>query len=258
MNSLRGVIAILLLVLLFVFPVSSARAQFTPSGVSVSMDISDNNLKDGSVLCSFSDGIKQCAAEYDANMFGVYVENPSIAIMTLSSPSGKNVVSSGKAYVRVLNVNGVIKKGNFVTSAKVSGVAELADKSGNVLGVALEDYDQSDKTVEGKIMVALNIRPAIVAKSSRGNLVETLREGFLAPTLTPLASLRYLLAIIIAIAAFILGFVYFGRVAKGGVDAMGRNPLAQKAIQFTVVINLVLTVVIMVGGLILAYIILII
>jgi hypothetical protein len=73
-----------------------------------------------------------------------------------------------------------------------------------------------------------------------------------------LASLRYLLAIIVAVMAFGLGFVYFGRVAKGGVEALGRNPLAGRAIQLSVLMNLILTVAIMVGGLVLAYIILII
>jgi hypothetical protein len=131
-------------------------------------------------------------------------------------------------------------------------------KSGNVLGVALEEYSNNDKSEVGKILVSIGIRPAIVATSARGNLVEALKQGLLAPTLTPLASLRYLLAMIVAVTAFILGFVYFGKVAKSGVEAVGRNPLASKMIQLNVAVNLVLTVAIMTGGLLLAYAILII
>ena len=111
---------------------------------------------------------------------------------------------------------------------------------------------------EAIIYALVNIRPAIVATTARGNLLESLRQGLLAPTLAPLASLRYLLAILVAMAAFILGFVYFGRVAKGGVEAIGRNPLARKAIQIGVALNLLMTVAIMAGGLVLAYVILII
>jgi len=73
-----------------------------------------------------------------------------------------------------------------------------------------------------------------------------------------LASLRYLLAILVAMTSFILGFVYFGRVAKGGVEAIGRNPLARRAIQIGGALNLVLTLSIMAGGIVLAYVILII
>jgi len=250
--------SLLLIFLISIFSAFKAKAQFTSSGMAVTLDLIDKNVSDGSVLCSTSEGMKLCTNEYDVEMYGVYVEVPSVVIENTKMTDGKPVVNSGKAYVRVRSINGIIQKGSFITSSKIPGVAQLADKSGNVLGVALEAYDQPDKAVEGKIQVAIGIRPAIISKSVRGNLVETLREGFLAPTLTPLASLRYLLAIIIAIAAFILGFIYFGRVAKGGVDALGRNPLAQKAIQFTVFMNLILTVFIMGSGLILAYIILII
>jgi hypothetical protein len=233
-------------------------AQFSPSGMAVTMDVIDKNITDGSILCSNNQGLKLCTTEYDADMYGVYVEGPSLVVENTNMTDGKPVVNSGKAYVRVRSINGNIQKGSFVTASTIPGVAELADKSGNVLGVALEAFEQPDKTVEGKILVAIGIRPAIISKTVRGNLVETMREGLLAPTLSPLASLRYLLAILVAVSAFILGFIYFGRVAKGGVDALGRNPLAQKAIQFTVVLNLVLTMFIMGAGLILAYIILII
>jgi hypothetical protein len=136
-------------------------------------------------------------------------------------------------------------------------VAQLATKSGNVLGTALEEFVSTDVNQEGKILIAIDIRPAIVATSARTNLVEAMKEGLLAPTLTPLASLRYVLAVIIAVTAFTLGFVYFGRVAKQGVESLGRNPLAGRLIQFNVMLNLILTVMIMGGGLLLAYIILI-
>jgi hypothetical protein len=260
MYIINRTLKILVIFLTFTFFLNNSytKAQFTPSGMAVTLDIVDKNIPDGSILCSASEGIKLCNSDYDADMYGVYVEQPSVVIQDIQIIEGKAVVNSGKAYVRVRSINGNIQKGSFVTASTIPGVAQLADKSGNVLGVALEAYDQSDKAVEDKIMVAIGIRPAIISRSVRGNLLETLREGFLAPTLTPLASLRYLLAIIIAVAAFILGFIYFGRVAKGGVDALGRNPLAQRAIQFTVFMNLILTVFIMGGGLILAYIILII
>jgi hypothetical protein len=257
-NKQKVLLTILFLCVILGISATDISAQNMSEGVAVSLAIKNEELKDGSIICSSEEGMKLCSMPYEANMFGVYIYNPAVFLENRSMINGKPVVNSGKAYVRVSSRNGIIKIGDFVTASEAEGVGQLADRSGNILGVALESFETTDKAVEGKILLAIGIRPAIVAKSARGNLVETLKEGFLAPTLTPLASLRYLLAILIAILAFILGFIYFGRVAKQGVEALGRNPLAGKAIQLTVILNLVMTVIIMAGGLILAYIILII
>jgi hypothetical protein len=248
----------LMLMTVLVFA-QSASAQSAPSsgGIAVSMQVSAN-LKDGDILCTSADGSKLCNSEYSVDMNGVYVQNPAVMLANTTLDDSKPVVASGKVYVRVSSINGAIRRGDFVTSSNLPGVGQKADKSGNVIGVALEDFVVTDKSVVGRILVSMDIRPAIVATSARSNLVEALRQGLLAPPLTPLASLRYVLAILVAVAAFVLGFVYFGKVAKSGVEAMGRNPLAGKTIQFTVVMNLLFTVLIMAGGLLLAYVILII
>jgi len=157
--------------------------------------------------------------------------------------------------VRVSGTGGKLKRGDFITTSATPGLGVKAGKSGNVLGMALDEYLEEG---EGKVLASIAIRPAIVATAARGNVVETLKQGLLAPTLSPLASLRYVLAVIVVIISFVLGFVYFGRVARAGVEAMGRNPLAGRMIAVGVVFNLLLTVAIMGGGLIAAYLILII
>lgn len=243
------------ILLINLFLVDAVYAQDGSSGVATSFETQNTSIQDGDILCLNSKGFEPCSSEYDVSMNGVAAAQPAIWIKNTSIENDKALVNSGKAYVRVGNSNGQIKKGDFITSSTVPGVGKKADKSGNVLGIALEDYTGS---ATGKILVSLSIRPAIVAVSARSNLVETLRTGLLAPTLTPLASLRYVLAIVMAAAAFILGFVYFGRVARSGVEAIGRNPLAGRMIQVNVILNLLLTVAIMAGGLLVAYVILII
>ncbi len=238
---------------------NSVFAQDGSSGVAVSAEIkADQQLKDGDIICSSDKGNIPCSSIYEVTMFGVYVESPAVVLENTKLVNGKPLMSFGKAYVRVSTINGSIKKGDFITSSAMSGAGQRADRSGNVLGTALEDYTNSDPKAVGKILVSIGIRPAIVATSARGNLVESLKQGLLAPTLTPLASLRYLLAVVVAIAAFVLGFVYFGRVAKSGVEAIGRNPLASRMIQLGIILNMTLTVGIMAGGILLAYFILII
>lgn len=247
-----------LLVIFFVMVTQIAAQDTTSSGVAVSVDLLVDNLQDGMIVCSSKEGYKLCDSQYDVATFGVYSSSPAVVLESTRLPNGKAVVSSGKAYVLVSNGNGEIKMGDFITTSTLAGIGQRADKSGNVLGVAVEDFLNNEPNSTGRILVAVGIRPAIVATSARGNLVESLKLGLLAPTLTPLASLRYLLAMLVAMASFILGFIYFGRVAKSGVEAVGRNPMAGKTIQLNVLINLVMTVAIMGGGLFIAYLILII
>ena len=246
----------MILLIIFVFP-SGVFGQGLSSGMALSAEIGEEKslIEDGDILCTTEMGLVRCAEEYSAATYGVYSSAPSMWIENLSVGNGLPVIFSGKAMVSVSSANGPIKRGDFVATSKTPGMGVKATKSGNVLGAALDDYLEEG---EGKLLVAVAVRPAIVATAARGSVVETLKQGLLAPTLSPLASLRYVLAVIVVIISFVLGFVYFGRVARAGVEAMGRNPLAGRMIAVGVFFNLLLTLAIMGGGLIAAYLILII
>jgi F0F1-type ATP synthase membrane subunit c/vacuolar-type H+-ATPase subunit K len=185
-------------------------------------------------------------------MVGVYVENPTVLLDNLSLPEGKPVLSLGKAMVQASVAVGAIKTGDYLTSSTIPGKVEKATKSGYVMGIALEDLES-----DGKVLTSVDIKPVIVSGSQKVNLLDTAKQALLAPYLSPLASLRYILAGLAAATAFVLGFIYFGRVARSGVEAIGRNPLAGRMIQFSVILNLLLTVVIMATGLVIAYLILV-
>jgi hypothetical protein len=222
-------------------------AQTSASGVAVSVSMTETNIEDGSVICSST----ICNKAYDSSVMGVYTESPAILLENTTLVDGKPVISSGKVYVRF---EGEIKKGDYVTTSEKPGVAVKATRNGYVLGTALEDFAGPS----GKILVALGMRPAVLTSGASDNLWEALRQGLSSLYLTPIAALRYIAAMIIVIAAFVLGFAYFGRVARSGVEAVGRNPLAGRTIEFTVILNIILTIVIMGSGLLLAYIILVI
>lgn len=230
----------------FLLSISIVTAQTSGSGVAVSMDLPAEGLIDGSIICQSV----LCNVPYDSSVMGVYAENPAVLLENVSLIEGKPIISAGKVYVRF---DGSIKKGDYVTTSDKPGVGQKATHNGYVLGTSLEDFDGPS----GKILVSLGIRPAVLASSTTDNLWEALRQGLSSLYLTPLSVLRYAMAMIITLAAFVLGFVYFGRVARSGVEAVGRNPLAGKTIEFTVILNIILTVVIMGSGLLLAYLILV-
>lgn len=242
-----------LLLVFFLAAVAPVRAQSAGQGVAVAMSVV-GDVVDGDVMCNYTGEIKRCNTAYDGNVYGVYVAEPALALENLSLTNAKTVATSGKAYVRVSDAGGQVKKGDYVTSSDKEGIGQRATKSGYVIGTALEDADAG---TESKILVAIAAKQAFVTLQSRGNLLETIKDALLSPTLTPLASLRYMLAAVIASAAFILGFWYFGRVAKSGVEAVGRNPLAGRLIQLSVILNLLLTALIMGSGLVIAYLILV-
>ena len=236
----------------FAFP---ARAQESTSGIAVPITLTGETL-DGGIICSYEDGNKMCDKAYDPATFGVIVLLPSVSYKTNEVIADqKPIVSTGKAYVLVTNINGAIKQGDFITSSNKTGYAQKAIKSGFVLGMALEDMPEGAD--EAKILAIVSIRPSILSKGAGANLIDILQEGVDAAFLSPLAALRYIIAVIVVLISVGCGFWFFGKSAKAGVEAVGRNPMAAKKIQFGVILNIIMTLAIMAGGLGLAYLVLV-
>ncbi len=235
----------------------AVHAQSAQMGVAYSVIVNGDQPKDGDLICTGKGGYVLCADTYSTAIFGVITTSPSAAFQGAPADNQHLALTYGKAFVRVSGVNGAIKKGELVTSSKTPGVAMRASKNGYVLGLALEDFTPAKSDDVGTIAVSLNIHPTTIYIDVRSNLLEALREGLSAPILSPLAALRYMLAAFVTIASFILGFVHFGRLARAGVEAIGRNPLARMQIQGSVMFNLVLMALIFGGGLGLSYLILV-
>lgn len=232
-----------------------AMGQTTSLSVAVTYDIEE--AQDGDIVCATPEGYGLCQAGYDPSMYGVVSITPALSLTNTSLNNAKPVITSGKAYVRVSSINGPIKKGEYVSSSPKTGVAMKANKSGYVLGTALDDYDSSDPDNIGTIVVSLGIKPAVLTPGAAANLMELIRQGIDAAFYSPISALRYILAAFIVAISFTLGFIYFGRIAKSGVDALGRNPLASRAIQIGIFMNISFMIVIVAVGMGIAYLILI-
>jgi hypothetical protein len=236
--------------------VSPAYAQISTSGIAISVSVKDK-VNEGDIVCSGEKGYVLCNREYNPSIFGIVTENPAASFESEGDEDVKLVLTEGNAKVRVSSVNGNIEEGSLVTTSEKSGIAKLATRNGYVLGTALESYESDNPDDVGMILVSINVHSTAVVSAREANLLENIRSALEAPTLAPLASLRYLLAFLIAIISFVLGFVYFGRVSKTGIEAMGRNPLARRMIQISVLFNILITIAIVIGGLIIAYLILV-
>jgi len=250
----------IIIILLFVFEIfytSSVKAQLTSSGIAISIPINDDQAQDGDIICTYNEGNARCNQEYDTSLYGVISDNPAASLEDQELENGRLLISSGVASVRVSSSNGNINEGDFITSSVNSGVGQKAVRNGYVLGKALESFQSDNPQAVSRIQVVVNVHPTGGLSGPRGNLLQFIRQGLTVPVFEPVESLRYLLAVAIVVISFTLGMVYFGRASKAGIEAVGRNPLAKRVIQVTVVLNIVLTIVIVLVGLAIAYLILI-
>lgn len=233
------------------------KAQVNSASVAVSYPVSDTEAQDGDIICSYTTGNLRCNKAYDPAMLGIYTQNPAVAIEDTELPDAKLIVTSGVAEVRVNAASGNIVPGDFVSTSEVPGVGQKSVRNGYVIGTALEEYAPASLDEIGTITVAINIHPAAGLTGPGSNLLQFIREGIAVPLFEPLESLRYILAVAMVLISFTLGMIYFGRASRAGIEAIGRNPLARQMIQFSVVLNIVLTIVIVMVGLAVAYLILI-
>lgn len=241
----------------FLNSINVVNAQNPSAGIATSVELAGQDTpQDGDIVVYKVGQYEISKTEYDNDMFGVVADKPIVSLEDTLLTKPVLILSQGDTMVRVSGVSGQIKKGDFITTSAEKGIGQKATKNGQVLGVALEDSSSTSKDQVDKILVHIDIRTNYVS-NAKVNLIQALRSGTEAPFLTPLTSLRYILAVLITGGAFVIGFSSFGRTSGSGVEALGRNPLAGSAIRATIIFNFILTGVIMCVGLVLAYLVLV-
>ncbi|MBM3208775.1 hypothetical protein FJZ40_00575 [Candidatus Shapirobacteria bacterium] len=249
------------LALVFVLPWLLGQAALAQdeekisSGVALSILVKGEKIADGGLVSSTPEGYVLSATAYDPSFYGVVAFKPAVAFESTASADLYPVITSGKVYLLADSGTGPIKEGDFITTSKTPGVGQKGEGGGFMIGTALENL-AAGKTA--KLLVSLNPRYNTNVVGGKGvNLLLSIKTAAASPFLTPLTSLRYLLAVIVSALSFGLGFFFYGRFAKTGIEALGRNPLAAKTISAGIVFNVLLTTVIIFSGLFLAYLILV-
>ncbi|MBI2430585.1 MAG: hypothetical protein HYV39_01055, partial [Candidatus Levybacteria bacterium] len=124
----------------------------------------DEQLEKGDVVRITNEHrVGKTTEAYDT-VIGVYSTSPGILVgggttrigddQELNLPQGKVPVAlAGRVPTKVSLENGSIAVGDWLTASSIPGVAMKATKAGNVIGKALESYDNPDSKVVGKVMV---------------------------------------------------------------------------------------------------------
>ena len=208
--------------------------------IATNLEVADPEAKIGDIVSQTKEGLFRSNIPYDENIIGVVGETPIMVFGKLTTTT-LPIVSSGETLTKVNNINGEIKKGDFITSFSKPGVGQKVTQSGFAVGRAMEDFNQE----EGLIFVF--VQPQRISLPS-GRVVEEILAGLKMPETIP-EILRYLFALLVGGGSFIVGFFSFIKALREGVTAIGRNPLAKESIRMAMILNLIGILILTMAGL---------
>jgi F0F1-type ATP synthase membrane subunit c/vacuolar-type H+-ATPase subunit K len=224
-------------------------------GVAHSVETKLKDLKDGSILSSGEHGAILSNTPYDSQVLGVVARDAGITFGS-DETNTVPVISVGTVYILVSTKAGAIKKGDLLATSTTPGVAVKAVKNGYVLGAALEDDNNPDHNQIDKIVTSLNLHYFNTKPTFAGSLTDILKLAILPTKDSPSPIFKYIVAAAVVMSSLVLGFVSFGRTAAKGVEALGRNPSANKIIHLGIIFNVMIVAVIAFAGLTVAFLIL--
>jgi hypothetical protein len=250
---------------------NNVRAQEPNFGITATHVILEKDTLDGDII-ALNDGrdkFIRANKPGDPKLYGVVFDNAPIIYRSIASESARPVARSGQIFVNMTTLGGDIKIGDYLTSSPVIGAGQKAtDLSGYMIGVALGSFGSKDgkevtyqgkKYRVGKLKVAVGIGPASpIQNKTAGGLLGTVQQATI-NIMTSIKSvrdlekiIRYILAVIIAAIAIYVSYRSFGQNITKGIEGIGRNPLAKVSIQSMIILNVVLLVIVALGGIILS------
>lgn len=253
------VVSFFILVVIFLMPI----VAWAQSGeISNVYDISDQSAVDGDILISESQGLNLAKTAYDTHLFGVLQGQPTL-VMKRVDQTGKAVARYGTANVNVTTLGGAINTGDYITSSEIAGKGQKAVVSGFVIGVAMSPFTDKDgqtityqnkQVASGQIPVSLNFQyTQLTTPNSASLFANTFTAALFQNMKDPdkfAKIFQYIAAGFTVFVSFIFGFFTFSRAIPKGIEALGRNPLARSSILFSIILNIILTVVTAAAGLI--------
>ena len=206
-------------------------------------------VEDGDIITAIPRGYIVTTKEYDPGVVGVVTKNPAIALKTSKDQPGLPVVNVGSVYVKVTGINGNIKRGDFITSSTIPGAGMKSTRNGYVIGEALEGATFGSPKDVKTINVNLNLRFLQAGSPQVSNsLLNILSLSSLAAYEEPLSVFKYVISAIVLLMSFGFGFIIFSRTIHTGIEAIGRNPLAGRMIQLSILFNVILVIIVIMAG----------
>jgi hypothetical protein len=130
------------------------------SGAEISEAYLVDNLEDfagGTVVSIDSEAnlkLKRSTAPYESGLFGV-ISSSAASNLGVENERTVRVATAGRVPVKVSDEAGNIKPGDYLTSSSEVGVAMKANRSGQVIGRALESFTGSIAEHKGTVLMAI-------------------------------------------------------------------------------------------------------
>jgi hypothetical protein len=245
---------------------SGAYAQDVTQGYS-----SDGVLQNGLIVRLKADDkakVEPLAQEQEVELFGVVVYSTETPV-SISDPDEQQVfvATQGQYDVLVNTQNGEIRRGDDVVISSVKGVGMKADDLHRVLvGKALENFDgksDAESTVKisdgrtvslGRIRVDISVKrnPSFTGDTIAG-VPHALSRLAYAVTDKPVTAFRIYAGLsVVFLCLLIAGAILYSGI-HGGMGAVGRNPLARKAIMRNMIGTTIMALIVVSVGLFAVY-----
>ncbi len=235
------------------FYVPKTHAQLGGVGIANYLPINNSKVEDGDIIVSTPKGNFLSTTPYDNAIAGVVETHPAVAIRSKGNSNGYPVINAGTVYVKVSGINGNIKKGDFIATSSIPGTGMKLTQNGYSLGQASENITFTNKKEIKLVLIALNLHYLQLGSPVNSSLLDILNLSKVATYEQPTRVLQYVVAAIITLSSFGIGFLIFAKAINTGIEALGRNPLAGKQIQFSIIFNILLIIVIVAAGTALGY-----
>lgn len=282
-RSAKRFVALLAITMLLVPAVATAASSSNKSNTSSNSSSSaDNNqvtqgygttqtLQKGMIvklLDNDTTKVEPVTTDTIAKMQGVVIA-ANDATFALSN-NGNNgqvfVATTGKYDVLVSNQNGPIKSGDYISISALAGVGMKADSSESaVLGRAAGSFDGSSnisgtatlkdatgqqvKVSIGRVAVELNVGHNPLEQTGEKNVPGVLKAAAQFVSDKPLNATRIYIALIVLVVTSLVAAVMLFSGIRGGLIAIGRNPLAKKQIVAGIIRVVLMGIIVFVLGL---------
>lgn len=245
--------------LLYIFALPLAAETFVQSFNS------KEPLEPGWVVALEKDnpsGVERAPAGDTSRMYGVVID-PSQVPFTLQRQEGDQVfvATSGTYQVFVTTQNGEINPGDFISMSPTDGVAAKAvSRQAYILGKALEKFDGKDNVITkssdgsaiGRVGVTIipGKNPLTKNDVAVPSVLKTLGDGISG---RDTAAIRIYTALAIFLITSIVSSVVLWVGVRGGMIAIGRNPLSRGYIMKGLIQVIVISILIFTVGVIGVY-----
>lgn len=207
------------------------------------------------------------------DVLGVVSSEEGALLQMPSEGSNVEVITSGEADILVTDIDGAIRAGDKITPSPISGAGMRAISASRVIAVALEGFSSdiegaqgvtiqdasgNDKNISvGIIRAQIGVHDYIPQSEGKNIVFVTLQEAAQAITGRNVSVAKALIAAGIMLSTLIVVVMLLAGAIQGSMLSLGRNPLAKKTIFSTLFKFIALSTGIFVGGVFVAYFILV-